>query len=246
MLLSALFLYSALAACAVIVGWLVVRYDLHEREPLPLLAAAMLLGAGAMFAAGRLQVWALTAAHAGNWEIGNASHALLAGTTEELAKFAVVAAIALCCRRRFNEPVDGLIYGSFAGLGAALEESVAVMSDSMPLAFLPMQEPVRLTGHLVMGGIGGFGVGLLVLRARIGPSGVVLCLLGAIVLHTLWDVVAFDAADFHRHAGRVHAWHTGSAIVLMLGGMVVYRGMVSAGVRMAQTHGPPRANEENG
>lgn len=234
MILSAALLYCTLAACAALAAWLAVRYDLHEREPLPVLLAAAALGAFGMYVAGRLQVGSMQALYAAGHAMTNGQIAGLAGVSEEVAKFVVVAAVALCFRRHFNEPLDGLVYGSFAGLGAAMEESIAVLSSVPATAVLPMQEPVRLAGHLVMGGIGGFGVGLLVLRSRLAPVGIVASLLGAIVLHSLWDVVAFDAADVYRATGRVRPWHTVSAIGLMLGGMIVYRQMITAGARMVE------------
>jgi RsiW-degrading membrane proteinase PrsW (M82 family) len=231
-ILGACLLYATLAACTALVGWLVVRYDLYEREPVGLLGVATGLGAAAMFGVGQLQVAAIRAVHEAGRLIDNLELAVLAGATEEIAKLTVVAAIAIGFRRWFNEPIDGLIYGSFAGLGAAIEESIAVLSDAMPLAILPAQEPIRLAGHLVMGGIGGFGVGLLVVRTSRAWLGLAVCLFAAIVLHTLWDVVAFDAADTFRATRRVRPWHTGSAIVLMLGGMVAYRNLVALGTRM--------------
>lgn len=231
MVLGAIFLYATLGASAALIGWLVVRYDLYEREPIGLLGIATGLGAAAMFGVGQLQLAVIRACHGAGERLGNVELALLAGTSEELAKLAVVALAAVWFRRAFNEPIDGLIYGSFAGLGAAVEESIAVLSDAMPLAVLPAQEPVRLAGHLVMGGIGGFGVGFAAVGARRAILGAAACLVGAMALHTLWDIVAFGAADAYRAAGRTHPWHTAAAIALMLGGMVVYRSMVTMGGR---------------
>ncbi len=234
MLVSAIILYATLAACAIVVALIVARYDLHEREPAHMLALAAVLGAVLMFLSGRGQGVVIAWLHGRGHAITNGEMALLAGATEEAAKLLVVAVIALASRRHFNEPIDGLIYGSFAGLGAALEESVAVLSLGPATALLPMQEPIRLAGHLVMGGIGGFGFGLVVLRSRWVAAGIAVCLLGAIVLHTLWDVIAFDAADAFRATRRVRPWHTGGAIAVMLGGMVAYRNLVGAAVRLAK------------
>src|SRR5690606_3183208 len=98
-----------------------------------------------------------------------------AAVTEELAKLAVVWAIALLWRRQFNDPMDGLIYGSFAGLGCAIEESVGLHGWPTGAALLPLQEPIRLLGHLVMGGIGGFAVGLWRIRFAPWPVAVAAC-----------------------------------------------------------------------
>jgi RsiW-degrading membrane proteinase PrsW (M82 family) len=237
---ATILLYGTLGLCALLVAWLVVRYDLYEREPLPMLTLAAALGAAAMFAVGQGQVAMIRWLHGGDRAISNVEMAILAGVSEEGAKLCVVALVSLCSRRFFNEPIDGLIYGSFAGLGAALEESLAVLSFGPPTALLPMQEPVRLAGHLVMGGIGGFGIGLVVVRSRWAAPGIAICLLAAVAIHTLWDVIAFDAADVFEAEGRVHRWHTAGAIAVMLGGLVVYRKMVDAGARLA---GGPRGQE---
>lgn len=231
MLLSAMLVYGALAACAAVIGWIVVRYDLYRKEPAPMLLLTVALGAGAMYLAGRVQVAVILAGDASGTPVSDVQIAAMAGLTEELSKFGVVLAIALAARRIFNEPIDGLVYGSFAGLGAALEESVAVLRDGTPTMLLPMQEPIRLAGHLVFGGIGGFGIGLLVLRSRRAPVAIAACLVSAMVLHTLWDVVAFDAANAYQLAQRIHPWHTAASIGLMLVGMVAYRQLVGAGLR---------------
>ncbi len=224
-----LLLYGTLALCAGFLGWLVVRYDLHQREPLPLMLVAVALGAMGMHLAGRAQLAAIGWMH--GHVITNTELAVLAGVSEEFAKFAVVVAMALSARRHFNEPIDGLVYGAFAGLGAALEESVAVLAMDGATGFLPAAEPVRLAGHLVMGGIGGFGVGFVVLRSRLAALWIGLSLLGAVALHVLWDVVAFAAFDAYRAGGGVRATHSAASIGLMLGGMGVFRGMVGVGAR---------------
>ena len=231
MALSLVMLYGTLALCAVFLGWMVVRYDLHQREPLGLMVLATGLGAAGMYLAGQAQLGALAWMHGRGQLVSNWEMATLAGVSEELAKFAVVVVIALTARRHFNEPIDGLVYGAFAGLGAALEESVAVLMLDGASGFLPGQEPVRLAGHLVMGGIGGFGVGFVVLRSRLSPVWIGLSLLGAVVLHTLWDVVAFAAFDAHRARGELTAGTSALAMALMLVGMGVFRWMVAAGAR---------------
>lgn len=231
MLVSTIMLYATLLGCAVLVGWLVVRYDLYEKEPVPMLALTTLLGAGTMWLTGVIQVAVLTRLYRHGAD-SNVVMALLAGTTEETGKFVVVAAIALLARRFFNEPMDGLIYGSFAGLGAALEESVAILVREQASGFLPMQEPIRLAGHLLMGGIGGYGIGLLIGQTKSRWVGIVASLAAAMTLHTLWDVVAFDAADTYRAVQHLYWWHAPAAIALMLAGMTCYRQMVNVGVRL--------------
>jgi RsiW-degrading membrane proteinase PrsW (M82 family) len=231
---TVLLLYGTLAICAVVIGVVVIRYDLYDREPLRIILLAAALGAIAMWLTGLFQLAVLNLIHTNGATISNTSLAVLAGTSEELAKFAVVLAVAGLSRRNFNEPLDGLTYGSFAGLGCALYESVVLLVRVGDSPVLPLQEPIRLAGHLVMGGIAGSGLGLLTMPARSPWLSIVGGITGAMLLHTLWDIAAFDAADHQRHFGRILPWHTGAPIVLMIAGMIAYRLLVERGLRLSR------------
>jgi RsiW-degrading membrane proteinase PrsW (M82 family) len=231
---DAVILYATLAACALFTGWVVVRYDLYDKEPVRALATAVASGAVLMFLAGRAQV-ALIHLGVDHWHewLGTWYYLVLAGVFEELAKVASVGVVAMVFRRHFNDPIDGLIYGAFAGLGAALEESVWLLGFDVASPFLPWQEPVRLAGHLVMGGIGGWGMGAL--TGRPGPARWMIpaSLSAAVGLHILWDVAAFEGARLHLEAGGAPAWTTGMAMAIMLGGMLIFRALVGRGSRMS-------------
>jgi protease PrsW len=223
-----LLLYGTLILCALTVGVIVYRYDLYDREPLLLLALAVALGMGAMELAGKAEVyWLVRAGHGAlenRWIVSG-----LASSHEELAKALVVLVIALVFRRAFNDPMDGLIYGSFAGLGAAIDESIHVVRDLDPGEGLPPAEIVRVFGHLVMGGIGGFGLGLVRLRwwwplIAIGTLGL------AMALHFAWDVAAVPAND----SGTMTTAQRGVASGVMLAGMAIYWGMVHVGSRLSR------------
>lgn len=218
-------LYGTLLLCAILAAIMVYRYDLYDREPWYMLMLTAALGAGAMYGAGRVQIGVLTAmgsTAAANW---NVSISAAAATTEEFAKVAVVFIVAMLFRRHFNDPMDGIIYGSFAGLGAALEESVALLGWSPRMwEMLPAQEPIRILGHLVMGGIGGFGMGIIRPERRRRCAIAFLVSWGfAIALHFVWDIVAFSAADH----GRMLPWHKAAAVTIMLGGLAVYWRLVA-------------------
>lgn len=232
MLWSSVTLYLSLAACAGLLAVMVVRYDLFDREPWYMLLAATLLGAAGMWCAGIVERWVIEAVTDRGGVIGNAVLALLVGVTEEMAKFLAVILIFLGARRFFNEPLDGLIYGSFAGLGAAVEESVHILLQLERPAGLPAQEPVRLAGHLVMGGIGSFGLGFVVAGRRWAWVHVGLALAGAMALHTLWDIAAFSAADHHRAEGRLRLWHTLMPVGLMFVGLYAYRRLLGRGAAL--------------
>lgn len=235
-------LYSTLILCALVVGAMVYRYDLYDREPWPLVLGATILGMGAMWLAGEVQVFWL---ERGGVEaiVNPVVVSVLAGTHEELAKWAVVLSIALVFRRRFNDPMDGIVYGSFAGLGAAIDESLALLAGLPGNSTLPATEPVRLLGHLVMGGIGGFGLGVLAVCGSWASwrvwTAAVGSLLAAMTLHFIWDMIAVPAND----SGKMTRGQTAGAIAVMLSGLVAYGGCVltaSAWSRQMLSPGNPR------
>jgi RsiW-degrading membrane proteinase PrsW (M82 family) len=204
---------------------LVIRYDMYEREPwfMALLAAG--LGYAAMSACGLVEP--LTMELWPGDPVPEAYLALVAATHEELARLAVVAALALLVPRQLNDPMDGIIYGSIVGVGMAVEESLFYLGlgGPPPGPLLPATEPVRLMGHLVLGGITGFGVGMA--RMRMPRAAMVLagCLLVSTGIHTAWDWIAFAAG----RCGRMALWQTAAAIALMLCGMIFYGMLVTVG-----------------
>lgn len=233
-MVEAVVLYATLAGCACFIGWVVLRYDLIDREPWYALAFVLLAGAVMMFLAGRVQ-GRIILAGADHWPrvLGSGFYSVLAGVLEELGKLGAVALVALCFRRHFNDPIDGLIYGSFAGLGAALEESVWLLGADPVASGVPWQEPVRLAGHLVMGGIGGWGLGTLVGPPSPGPLALPAGFGAAVALHIAWDVAAFEAVRVRVETGEAPAWTTGLAMTVMLTGMVLFRALVGRGAAMS-------------
>lgn len=232
-------LYAMLALCALLIGLLVYRYDLHDREPWQMLLLAVVMGAGGMFLAGRVQVLVLRQVVSAGADVADFNLALAASAavTEELAKLAVVWIIALGWRRQFNDPMDGLIYGSFAGLGCAIEEAVYLYGWPHGEVFLPLQEPIRLLGHLVMGGIGGFAVGLWRVRFMAWPVAVPAGWAAAVGIHFVWDVIALSAGE----RGQMLPWHTAGAVATMFSGLFLYALLVRVGFAMSQRTFAPQS-----
>ena len=225
-------LYATLAVAAAIAARLVARYDLHDREPWPLIAAVILAGGAAMALAGPIEDSIIRRAGAGAPAV--ALIAAVAATVEELGRFGIVLALAWLVPRHFNDPIDGLIYGSSAGIGMALEETTAYLAAdaSAPLAGTLAVEAVRLFGHVIMGGITGFGVGVMHHRRarRVWAALAVACLAGGVAIHFLWDYVALTnlmRADWDTEA-------TAASITLMLVAMAAYGGLVVAGGRASR------------
>jgi RsiW-degrading membrane proteinase PrsW (M82 family) len=215
-------LYGTLALCALGAAFLVYRHDLYDREPAWLLLVTVGLGASSMNVAGLVETHALVWSGV-TTRVGIAG---LAALVEELAKLVVVVMVALCARKQFNDPLDGLVYGSMAGLGAAVEESVFYLrTEPLPAPVLPPVEAVRLCDHLIMGGIGGFALGMAVTGRKSWPLALVGGFGAATGLHFAWDWLSMSSTE----EGVLGPGHTLSAVTLMLGGLVLYATLTSLG-----------------
>ena len=232
--LHAIVIYGTLALCAVGVVAALRRYDMSPREPWSAVIFAVFAGAGFMFAAMRAQETAIfhSPELLGEGQ-SNVAFALLAAIAEEGAKLIAVCVVAVCFRRTFEESSDGVVYGGLAGLGAALCESVHVLGLPRGSVLLPLEEPIRLAGHLIMGAISCAGMGFLAVRRRGAWWGVPLCFALGIGLHFLWDVVSYETADQFRETGKVLWSQHVAAACLMVTGMVMFRAvLLRGGVRI--------------
>ena len=113
---------------ALLLLWLVVVAD-SRPEPPRVVLIAVVLGAFSGVAAGAVEVWLrrhLPIAH-NPWLAADEIALFIAAIPEEIAKVSVIAAIALRARH-FDEPMDGVVYGTAVGLGfAALENLLYVV-----------------------------------------------------------------------------------------------------------------------
>jgi RsiW-degrading membrane proteinase PrsW (M82 family) len=226
--------FAVLALCALVTALLVYRYDLYEHEPIPLLAVAIALGVGGMWIAGMVETWLLDYR-----SVGAFGFAFVAGCTEELGKLLVVVAVSLLARREFDDPMDGIVYGSMAGLGAALEESLFYVRLS-PLAhtFVPAAELVRVWAHVVLGGIVGFPLGFW----RAHPRRAAMAALGGLAvaagLHFGWDALVLSAPA-GLSPGSV--WTLGGVCLMMTSLALYGRLVVLASARSRQQFAPGSA-----
>ncbi|MAG93412.1 MAG: hypothetical protein CMJ48_06650 [Planctomycetaceae bacterium] len=176
--------YGTVVTSAAVLAMLVYRYDMYEKEPWYLLLLALVLGMGTGWGAGSIEDVLLATF---DWYDNVAANAAVAAVVEELAKLLCVLLVALLFRGEFNDPIDGLIYGAFAGLGAAVIESLFYVSLEGDAIGLGGQEIVRLLLHLTLGGLAGFGLGLARFRMPLWPIALLTSLTAAIALHFLWD-----------------------------------------------------------
>ncbi len=218
-------LYVAVCLSAFLAALLVYRYDLYNREPWYLIALAAGLGFATMRVVAETELWAL------GLVATDAAEAAVAAILEETTRLAAVVAIAFVFPGEFDDPMDGIIYGSIVGLGMAAEESLHFLQGrSAAELFLFPQEVVRLLGHLVMGGIAGFGVGM----GRMGAPGwrraLVLSFSAAVALHFSWDWVALAAADRTTMSKGLALL----AAAILLAGIGIYGMLVISGSRLSR------------
>lgn len=213
--------YLVLALGGLLFGAMVYRYDMHEREPWWMLVGAAVAGGVLMWGAFELELLIQGLAGASDQSVLKAA---LAGTIEEAAKLAVPVAILVFMKKHFNDPMDGLIYGSLAGVGAGLFES------AWWLWFVPAPEgsdaltvhgpnAMRLLMHTLWGGIVGSALGLIVMKK---PWRLTLAQrVGLVMLiHFAWDLfIGFIPPDKQNH------WHRLVA-ALIIGASVAWYGLL--------------------
>lgn len=180
--------YLMLILCGYLAIRIVYRYDLYEKEHSAMVLLAVALGYGSARVVEQTEGWMYERLGERSGLI--AVQAGVAASNEELAKFVIVVAIALIARRHFNDPLDGIVYGSLAGLGMAIEEAMHFWRVGGANEMLIGEHLIRIFGHLVMGGIIGFPIGLIWARARGAWYMLIGCMLGAIALHFVWDCIA--------------------------------------------------------
>ena len=217
--------YVTLFTCAALMVLLVRRYDLYEKEPWYMVLVAVALGVVVMRFAGLVENQLLAYLDLPYRQF--AAKAALVAAVEEFAKLMVAVVIALGFRRHFNDPLDGLVYGTLGGLGMALEESLLYIGLSTDKdALLLGAEVVRLFAHSLMGGLLGFAVGLTLRppdRAGKGTRRKVAlpltCVAVALVVHFCWNYIAYRP---HVAAGL-----RGVLMLLMLSLMIVWGATVA-------------------
>ena len=192
---------AAAIAPALLSLWLAVAAD-SRPEPARLVLVALLLGALSAAVAGVVEVGlqlALPAAH-GTVPKAIEKGVLFAAIPEEVVKVSLIAAIALRSRD-FDEPMDGVVYGTAVGLGFAMLENLFYVFGN---ANWPAVAAVRGMLSVPLHGAFGAIAGAYVARARFTgilgsgrsdgwrrPRLFALALLVPMALHGLFDAAIF-------------------------------------------------------
>ncbi|MCH2210356.1 MAG: PrsW family glutamic-type intramembrane protease [Fuerstiella sp.] len=218
---------------AIVLGSIVYRYDLYNKEPWYLLLMTTGLGMLTGYGSGLIEDQLIQA-----WNIYDQpmEMAWLAGIVEELAKVLVVVAVAFVCRSKFDDPQDGQIYGAFAGLGAAIIESRVYLTLGTPELATVGTEFARLLLHLLLGGIGGYGIGLARFRIRGWAWKLPVSVTVAVVLHSAWDW----ACGLPAQLGEITMGPRYIAVGLMLTTLLLFGLMTHLGTQHAAAALKPR------
>jgi len=221
---------AAAIAPALLFLWLVVAAD-SRPEPARVVLGALALGAVSAVAAAIVEIALkqVVPLPADPWLSANVTALFLAGIPEESLKVPLIAAIALRSRD-FDEPMDGVVYGTAVGLGFAALENVGYVAgaDAQWHTVAIWRSLLSVPLHGAFGAI----AGAYIARARF--AGVLgsgrgqrwhrqrlfaMAWLVPTVLHTLFDASVFSIKNFSDAAAGTE--EGAGAILLMLLVMLV-------------------------
>lgn len=195
-----------------IVLWAVAWIDRWEPEPRLALLFAFLWGAAASVAIALLvdlgvQVAATLATGEGSGVFLQA--AVQAPIVEETAKGLGVLILFFVARKHFAGPVDGLVYGAVVAAGFAFTENIQYFGlalaegglDNLGLTFF-VRAVMSPFAHVTFTALTGLALGLAARRhAGAGAIGYfVVGLVGAILLHALWNGATFFVTSLESYA----------------------------------------------
>lgn len=155
----------------------IYRKDSSDPEPLHLVAWVFFLGALSVIPAAIAEL---------PFPEGVFSSAVVAPVVEESVKFLVVF-LAVYRHPAFNEPMDGIVYATAAGLGfATIENILYVLEGGIAVGII--RAVASVPGHVVFSCIWGFALGTAKFRPERMRGAMILAgLLGAMLLHGIFN-----------------------------------------------------------
>jgi protease PrsW len=242
MLVSALVpgaIVAAAIAPALLALWLAVAAD-SRPEPPRVVLTAFVLGALSAVAAAAVELWLhqhVPISH-NPWLAADESALWFAAIPEETVKISVIAAIALRARD-FDEPMDGVVYGTAVGLGfAALENLLYVVASGTQWKTVAIIRGVlSVPLHGALGAI----AGAYIARARFGgalgahsrgrwrrPRLFILAWLIPVVLHSVFDASVFSLRSAAANTADTVAGAVGILLMALMALVVGFGAIVFA------------------
>jgi RsiW-degrading membrane proteinase PrsW (M82 family) len=155
----------------------IYRKDWYEPEPLHLVAWVFFLGALSVIPAAVLELL---------FPEGILSSAVIAPVVEESVKFLVVFLV-MYRHAEFNEPMDGIVYATAAGLGFATIENILYVLEG-GVAVGVIRAVASVPGHVIFSCIWGFALGTAKFRPEKERAKIILAgLFGAMLLHGIFN-----------------------------------------------------------
>jgi len=219
-LITVLVVLTALVVSAgllLIVVALVWWFDRYDREPLHLVAVVFLWGASVAPTVSVMAVTALGRVVDGSFpaaSLGVIDISILAPFVEETAK-AVGVLLVVLLTDKFDNPTDGVVYGTAVGLGFAVTENIVFALGALPessgtggILMLVggrtlLSAGVHALSSAVFGGLVGYAVWSPKRAARLGWSCAGLAL--AIALHSAWNTALLYVGPFSPD-GTLRGW----------------------------------------
>lgn len=203
----------AVAPAAILLKYVLIR-DKYKHEPMQLIAVTFLLGALGIVPATILEL------------LFNSPNILVnaficTATVEECVKYLAVRAKAYHSPS-LNETMDGIVYGVAAGLGFATIENVLYVFGFGTLSTAIIRAFLSVPSHAAYAGIMGFYLGMAKLHSNGDVSKrsswmlIITGLAIAIVLHGLYDTIAFALDGYAALAGLLIMTLISWAILLRL------------------------------
>jgi RsiW-degrading membrane proteinase PrsW (M82 family) len=187
-------LLASLAPVFVILFYIYFR-DKYEKEPLGLLIKSLLLGVVITAPVVYVERQLMLAVQETGKVASAAYHAfIVAGTTEELFKFAVLFLL-IWPSRSFNEQFDGIVYAVFVSLGfAGVENVLYVMDGGMQTALI--RGLTAVPAHAIFGVTMGYYLGIARMRKKLRGPYLGRALLVPILLHGIYDFILMVEIDW--------------------------------------------------
>ena len=227
---------AAAIAPAMLLLWLVIAAD-SRPEPPAVVWTAFVLGALSIFLLRYVTGWLVphipVTQHP--WLAVDEDALLFVSIPEETLKVLLIAIIAFRARA-FDEPMDGVVYGTAVGLGFAAHENLHYLTQADNWQTLAIVRGIlTVPFHGALGAIAGayiasarFGGALGAhrrehwVRARLFLS----AWLVPVILHTLFDIPLLTLRHALDHGGATH-------LALQVMGLVVGFGAIGIAIRLA-------------
>ena len=241
--------WALMLAYAVPVTLIVYRLDLFEREPKPMLAAALLWGGvvATSLAVYANEAWLSVVSKVATPDVASQwGDAMVAPGVEETLKLMGVVLLFLIASSEFDGVMDGFVYGAMVGLGFTVVEDLSyfiiaaaavpgTVDQSGPVldSFLIRVVGGGLYGHVLFTGLTGMGFAYLVTQRRVRLPGRLarggLCIAAGAVAHFVWNSPWMDSVLSTAGGGdpSLVAWIEygalkGMPFLILLGVLVVF------------------------